>query len=265
MHLHTRRTDDVGVIRMQSGAVNAFSLGLRRELVDAFAAMAADASIAAIVVHGSGKGFSAGGDRSEFGTPSAAARPTLSRDVLRSLDDCGKPVVAAMHGFAVGGGLEFALACTARVVIRDTRVGLPEVTIGRFPLSGTQRLPRLLGVTRAAEWILQGDIETAGSPGLAALFDQFVDESAALLPAAIARAQVLTGAPLLRVRDRPLPGADPRAEFAAIERRFPSAGCTAAQRAALAALRAAVEGPDFQAGLEHAQRLFDELAAEPTA
>ena len=76
-----------------------------------------------------GKGFSAGGDKSEFGKPEASARPTLSRDVLAAVEDCGKPVVAAVHGFAVGGGLEFVLACGTRISVANARVGLPEVGI----------------------------------------------------------------------------------------------------------------------------------------
>lgn len=261
MPIEHRREDEIAVVALAHPPVNAFGLRLRCELVETFARLAADDRVRGIVVHGAGQGFSAGGDRTEFGKPAAAARPTLSRDVLSALESCGKPVVAAIHGFAIGGGLEFALTCDARVATADSRVGLPEVTLGRFPLSGTQRLPRLLGVAVAAEWILRGETVQASSPAIAPVFDRIVADPDDLLPVALDTARTLMRSPRNRVRDRPFPDADPRASLRQVLRQHPAETCTAPQRAALEALQAAVEAVDFQAGLDRAQVLFDELVA----
>src|SRR5512144_1435693 len=113
MVVEHHRDGAIAVLTLAHAPVNALNLALRRALYDFFTTVRSDASVAAIVVQGAGKGFCAGGDRTEFGTPDANARPTLSRDVLDVIERCGKPVVAALHGFAVGGGFELALACSA--------------------------------------------------------------------------------------------------------------------------------------------------------
>ncbi len=185
MTLDVTQSDGVACLALHYPPVNALGLELRRALVETLARVDADPSISAVVLHGAGKGFCAGGDRTEFGTPAATTRPTLSRDVLSRIEACRKPVVAALHGFAMGGGLELALACHARIAVASARVGLPEVGIGRFPLSGSQRLPRLLGVERAAEWMLRAETMAASHPDATLLFDRIVEREDDLLPAAL--------------------------------------------------------------------------------
>lgn len=259
MSIAHRREGDVAVLALANPPVNALGLELRRGLHAAFTRLRTDSAVRAIVILGSGKGFCAGGDRTEFGTPAAAERPALSRDVLQAIEGCGKPVVAAIHGFAVGGGLELALACGLRVAVAGAKVGLPEVGIGRFPLSASQRLPRLVGVARAAEWMLQAETLSVGQPETAPLFDRWVDRAEDLLPTALDMARAAEMTPPTPVRDRPFPDPDPRAALTGIAARYPVEQRSPAQQALLAALRGAVEAPDFQAGLERAQVLFDEL------
>ena len=262
MPIEHRRDGDVAVLVLDHPPVNALGLELRRGLHHAFTSLRADATVSAVVILGGGKGFCAGGDRTEFGKPDATARPTLSRDVLHAIEHCGKPVVAALHGFAVGGGLELALACDLRVAVADTRIGLPEVGLGRFPLSGSQRLPRLVGIERAAEWMLGARMMEASHRDAARLFDRIVDGREALLPCALEVARAAIAVPPLAVRHRPFPDIDPSRALREIELRYPAAQCSPAQRALLAALRAAVDSRDFQCGLDRAQALFDELVSD---
>jgi enoyl-CoA hydratase len=259
MLVQHRTEGETALITLAHPPVNALSLGVRQGLVDALAQLRADASLTSGVIVGSGKGFCAGGDRTEFGTPDATARPTLSRDVLHAVEACGKPVVAALHGFAMGGGLELALACGLRVVVRGTRVGFPEVGIGRFPLSGSQRLPRVLGISRAADWMLRAETMPAELPEAAPLFDLVVDRFEALLPAAVELARSATKSPPAPIRQRPFPDRDPRTALQEVLLRYPHENCSPAQQAVLSALRAAVESEDFQSGLDRAQVFFDGL------
>lgn len=259
MSLEYRRAGRVAFIAIDSPPVNAFSLPLRRALVDAFMRLRQDDSVRAVVVHGHGKGFSAGGDRAEFGKPEASARPTLSRDVLAAVESCGKPVIAAIHGFAVGGGLEFALACSARIAVASARIGLPEVAIGRFPLSGSQRLPRLVGIERATEWMFRAETMMASDPRAAPLFEKQVDRDEDLLAAAENLALAALHSPPVPLRERPIPDADPSGAMRDVVARYATEAANPAQRALLAALQAAVDAPDFQTGLDRAQVLFDAL------
>lgn len=259
MPLHSDFSGAIATLELAHPPVNALALDLRRALLEAIERADADASIRAIVLSGSGKGFCAGGDRTEFGTPAADARPTLSRDVLSRIEACGKPVVAAIHGFAVGGGLELALACHARVAVASARIGLPEVGIGTLPLSATQRLPRVLGLQAAAQMILEAELVDVETLRHTRLFDAIVADGAALRPAAVACALAAADRPLRPVSHWPWPDADPpQALQHLLATRQPDAD-TPAVRVALAALAAAVQAPDFQAGLDRAQALFDEL------
>lgn len=257
-----RREGDVALLELAHPPVNAFNLDTRRALVDAFTRLRTEPEIAAIVILGSGRGFSAGGDRREFGRPEASLRPTLSRDVLTAIATCDKPVVAAMHGFAVGGGLEFALACHARVAVATTQIGLPEVGLGRFPLSGSQRLPRLVGLECAAEWMMTGRMSVASDLQVAPIFDLLVADTEELMPAALECARTACRVAPALVDDRPFLENDPVAVVEVIEARYPAEQRSAAQHALLRALRAGVLATNFTTGLQQAQRLFDELVAE---
>lgn len=169
--------DGVAVITLDHGPVNALALPLRRHIGDALRAALDDQGIDAIVIVGAGRGFSGGGDITEFDTGALSHEPTPMS--LHSLIEASpKPVVAAMHGSALGGGLELALACHARVAESKTNVGLPEVHLGLVPgAGGTQRLPRLVGPEMALNMIVQGQTLPAHRLRDTALFDRLVDEA----------------------------------------------------------------------------------------
>ncbi|MFO0235420.1 MAG: enoyl-CoA hydratase-related protein, partial [Burkholderiales bacterium] len=135
------RHDDVGVIEFDNPPVNALALGLRVGLSAALDAALADPSIVAIVLAGAGRMFCGGADLREFNTP-AAAQPPATTDLRTRMERAPKPVVAAIHGSALGGGLELARACHSRGAAAGTQLGLPEVRRGLLPGGGgTQRLP----------------------------------------------------------------------------------------------------------------------------
>ena len=159
MSLVRYETDgDIAVITIDSPPVNCLSHGVRSELVDALDRADIDTSIRAVVLTGSGKAFSAGADISELGSTLAYVEPTFYGTVLGILDAMSKPVVAAINGVALGGGLELALGCNYRIAAPDTKLGLPEVKLGFMPgAGGTQRLPRAVGLERALNMTLSGD------------------------------------------------------------------------------------------------------------
>lgn len=244
----------VACITLDYPPVNGLSLALRRAIVTAFQRADADGAARAVVLCGSGRGFCAGGDISEFGTPAASAAPALSLDVHPVIEAMRKPVVAAIHGMAIGGGLETALVCHYRVVEGNARVGLPEVKLGTVPLSGTQRVPRLMPLSRAIDWILSGDIVRAEALADTAMFDRIVAPGEALR-SALALAADARALPL--VRQRPL-SADGGA-LAAARKAF--ANGSAAQHGALDALAAAYEAPDFDSGMVQARKVYAALMA----
>ena len=129
----------VGIIAIDSPPVNGLGLAVREGIAGHLAAALADDDVKAIVIHGGGRMFSAGADIKEFGTELAFTKPMLM-DVITMVEDADKPIIAAIHGVAAGGGLELALGCHYRVASADARVGLPEVTLGIIPgAGGTQR------------------------------------------------------------------------------------------------------------------------------
>jgi 3-hydroxyacyl-CoA dehydrogenase len=129
---------DVAVLTLENPPVNSLGLELRRGIVEALERAEDTPSVRAVVIIGSGKGFSGGADIREFGTPKALAAPHLL-SVLRTAEDCAKPVVAAIGGICMGGGFELALACHYRVAAADAQLGLPEVKLGLLP--GRRRHP----------------------------------------------------------------------------------------------------------------------------
>src|SRR5579863_9742748 len=146
---------DIGVITVDNPPVNALSPGVPEGIVVAVDKGNADPAVKAMVLIGAGRSFIAGADIRQFGRPSAA--PASTRRPYDVLDDSQKPVVAAIHGYALGGGLEIALACHYRVAVPSAKVGLPEVLIGILPgAGGTQRLPRLIGPKAAVDMITSG-------------------------------------------------------------------------------------------------------------
>ncbi len=193
--------DGVAVLTLNSPPVNALSVALRTEIYDHLAALETNAEVRAIVLIGAGRGFSGGADIKEFGKP--PKQPGL-HELLDRIEGLSKPVICAIHGTTMGGGLETALTCHYRVAARSAKVGLPEVKLGLLPgAGGTQRLPRLVGAEKALEMIVFGDPIGAPDAHAAGLIDAVADDDK-LHESAIdfARQVIADGAKLLRVRDR---------------------------------------------------------------
>ncbi|MND24488.1 Fatty acid oxidation complex subunit alpha [compost metagenome] len=147
----------LALIGLASAPVNALGQALREQLLEACERAAADASVKAIILHGEGSVFSAGADISEFGSPASFAKPDLP-SLLTRLTELDKPLIAAIGGLALGGGLELAMACGYRVAEAGARMGLPEIKLGLLPgAGGTQRLPRLIGAAAALKYISSGE------------------------------------------------------------------------------------------------------------
>jgi 3-hydroxyacyl-CoA dehydrogenase len=194
--------DGVGVITVDNPPVNALSPGVPDGIVAAVDRGNADPSVKAMVLIGAGRSFIAGADIRQFGKGSP--RPASARRHYDVTDDSPKPVVAAIHGYALGGGLETALACHYRIAIPSAKIGLPEVQIGILPgAGGTQRLPRLVGPKAALELITSGrHVPTAEAQKLG-IIDEIVPEGSDLRAAAIAFARrIADQRPLPRIRDR---------------------------------------------------------------
>ncbi|AMD01204.1 enoyl-CoA hydratase/isomerase family protein [Halomonas chromatireducens] len=153
------RHDNIGVITIDNPPVNALGQAVRQGLVEAVAKGIEDHDVRAMLLVAKGRTFIAGADIREFGKPPQAP---LLPDVIRHLETSSKPIVVALHGTALGGGLEVALGCQLRVALPGTRVGLPEVKLGLLPgAGGTQRLPRLAGVAAALDLITSGRFASA--------------------------------------------------------------------------------------------------------
>ena len=159
----------IGTILVDSPPVNALSHGVRQGLVDALNAAATD-DTDITVLRCAGRTFIAGADITEFGKPPQA--PALAA-VLEALESHPKPVIAAIHGTALGGGLELALCCDYRLVVETAKVGLPEVNLGLLPgAGGTQRLPRLTGLKTAIDMITSGRPLSANDAQVAGIVDE---------------------------------------------------------------------------------------------
>ena len=153
--ISTRRHGDVLIILSNNPPVNALSTAVRQGLVDAIAEAEADDGVKAVVIACEGQTFFAGADITEFGKP--PQQPWLPM-VVDTIENCSKPVVAAIHGTALGGGLEVALGCHYRVADKSAKLGTPEVKLGLLPgAGGTQRLPRVAGVRKALEMTATGN------------------------------------------------------------------------------------------------------------
>lgn len=173
-----RRVGRVGVITVDYPPVNAVGLAVRAGLVAALAQGVEDADAAVLLLVAAGRTFMAGADIREFGKPH---QPPILPEVIAAFDACPKTIVASIHGTALGGGLEIAMACHYRVALRSAKLGMPEVKLGLMPGSGgTQRLPRLIGPARALDMILSGDPVSAAQALADGLIDAVDDGEAAL-------------------------------------------------------------------------------------
>ncbi|WP_315783736.1 3-hydroxyacyl-CoA dehydrogenase NAD-binding domain-containing protein [Bradyrhizobium sp. SZCCHNPS1003] len=192
------RHDIIGIVTIDSPPVNALSAAVRGGILDNVKAAIADPAIKAIVLTCGGRTFIAGADITEFGKP---PKPPALNDVLSTIENSPKPVIAAIHGTALGGGLEVALACHYRVATKEAKLGLPEVKLGLLPgAGGTQRLPRAVGPELAVKMIVGGDPIGAAEAHKAGLIEEIV-EGPASGGEAFARKVVAENRPLRKLRD----------------------------------------------------------------
>lgn len=197
------RRDGVAVVTVDNPPVNALSQAVREGIVNALDAAEAQADCRAIVIACAGRTFIAGADIKEFGKPPV---PPYLADVVTRIENCARPVVAAIHGTALGGGFEVALACHYRIAAAMAAVGLPEVNLGLLPgASGTQRLPRLVGVRQALDMMLSGRPIDAATALECGAIDRVVAGGDLLAAAVEFGAECAEKGPR-RVRDMPVPG-----------------------------------------------------------
>lgn len=244
--LHLAREGAVLIVTIANPPVNALGVAVRRGLLAAIEEGEADADVAAILLTGAGRNFIGGADIREFGKPPQA--PLLT-ELCNRIEACSKPVLAAIHGAALGGGLEVALAAHYRLVLSNARLGLPEVQLGLLPgAGGTQRTPRLIGAQAALDMMLTGRHLSATEALAMGLVDQLAEgDSAEQVRAAglrEVRALLDAGAPVRRSRDA-LALAD-----------------TAATQAAIAAAR--TEASQTSRGLFSPYKIIDAVEAATT-
>jgi 3-hydroxyacyl-CoA dehydrogenase len=251
----------IGVITIDSPPVNALGIKVRCGLDEGFRKFAADPAVQAIVLICGGRTFFVGADITEFGKP--IQEPNLLA-VFKIIEDGPKPVIAAIHGSALGGGLELALICHYRVAVPSAQLGLPEVNLGLLPgAGGTQRLPRIVGVEAALDLITTGRPIDAMQAKETGVVDKLAEEGRLREHSiAFAKAIVEENRPLVRVRDRqeaieaargkPQIFAEFRKKNARNFRGFK------APENIIKAIEAAVDLP-FDQGLERERELFHEL------
>ena len=251
----------VAVITLNNPPVNGLGHALREKVSQGLEAAQADAAVQAIVIVGNANGFSGGADIREFGSPAMFAAPVLGR-LIQELEMCTLPVVAALGGNAMGGGLELALGCHYRVAAADAQLAMPEVKLGLIPGGGgTQRLPRAVGLESAVNMIVSGSPIAAAQLRDTALIDRIIEGE--LLSGALQFAQqIAPRRPLPLLRALPVRYAQPDAflQFSrntvrAVARNLP------APLAALDAIAAALG--DFEAGLKKERELFLQLMQSP--
>jgi 3-hydroxyacyl-CoA dehydrogenase len=255
--ISTRHHGDVLIIESNNPPVNALSAAVRQGLVDAIDQAEADERVNAVVIACEGQTFFAGADITEFGKP--PVMPWLPQVVDR-IENCTKPVVAAIHGTALGGGLEIALGCHYRVAVPSAKLGTPEVKLGLLPgAGGTQRLPRVAGVEKALQMCATGNPISAKEASDAGLVDRLVEGE--LLPHAVAFAEeVREVRPLQKSSERQdrIEAVDP-----AVFDKFRSANARKfkgfdAPDANIRAVQVATQKP-FSEGVVEERKLFMEL------
>jgi 3-hydroxyacyl-CoA dehydrogenase len=254
----------VGVITVNNPPVNALSQGVRQGLTEAIAKGAADPAVTAMVIIGGGRTFIAGADIREFGKP---PQPPDLHSVLAAIEGCSKPVVAAIHGTALGGGLEVCLACHYRVAVAAGQVGLPEVKLGLLPgAGGTQRLPRVAGVEAALKMIVSGDPVRAPKAKELGIVDEVVGDDLRAGAVAFAERVVAEKRPLKKISamdDKLAPARANPSLFDAFRKSIErEARGYLAPFKCIEAVQAAVNLP-FAEGLKKERELFQECMASP--
>ena len=257
----------IALFKLDNPPVNSLGLALRQALLEALERAEADESIRALVLVGSGKGFSGGADIREFGTPRAVASPNLPA-VIRAIEMHSKPIVAGISGVCMGGGLEVALGCHYRVGVPGAQIALPEVKLGLLPgAGGTQRLPRLIGVEAALNMIVSGATVPSEKLRQTPLFDAFADSDVATAAVDFAGRLLAEGRGPKRVRDLTIAMPAAEAFFQFARNTVGAAGGGHARRypaplACIEAVAAAVQKP-FDEGLKRERALFAELMMSP--
>ncbi len=255
--------DGVAVITLNNPPVNGLGLSTRAGIVEGLERAQNDSSIRAIVLTGAGKAFSGGADITEFNTPKATQEPTLAT-VIKAIEGSAKPVVAAIHSVAMGGGLELALGTHYRLASSGAQIALPEVKLGILPgAGGTQRLPRAIGLEAALNMIVSGTPVMSEKLAGTGLFDEVVEGD--LLEAALAFARKVgeKEGPHPRIRDRKIehPNAEGFIQFArnsvaAVAEHFP------APHKCIDAVEAGVKN-GFDKGLAFERECFVSLVQTP--
>jgi len=257
MTVATQIVDGILLVEIDSPPVNALGAAVRGGLDAALREGAAAAHIAAIVIACRGRTFFAGADITEFGKPPV---PPALPDLCATIAALGKPVVAAIHGTALGGGLEVALACHYRVALASATLGLPEVKLGLLPgAGGTQRLPRLIGTTAALEMIALGDPVAALRAAALGLVDRVAGEGRLVEEALAFAREIAVARPLPRSEDRIL-APDPEAIERFVAHHARKLKHRDAPAACIEAVRAAADRP-FAEGLALERALFLNLVA----
>ena len=251
--------DAIAVITLNNPPVNGLGYETRCGIVAGIQQAQDDKSIKAIVIIGGGKAFSGGADIREFNTPKALQEPSL-HTVIKVVENSEKPVVAAIHAVAMGGGLELALGCHYRVALPGAQIALPEVKLGILPgAGGTQRLPRVVGLETAVNMIVSGTPVLSEKLAGTKLFDQMIEGD--LLSGAITYAKKIADArPLPKVRDIKItyPNPDGYLQFARNTVRA-VAGPFPAPLKCINAIAAAISSKNFDEGLQIERDLFIEL------
>ncbi|MFM8546847.1 MAG: 3-hydroxyacyl-CoA dehydrogenase NAD-binding domain-containing protein [Betaproteobacteria bacterium] len=254
---------NLAVITLRNPPVNGLGFELRRSICDGVQQAIADPAIEAIVLTGAGKAFSGGADIREFNTPKAVAEPNLL-SVIRLIESSPKPVIAAIHSVAMGGGLELAMGCHFRVASPGAQIALPEVKLGVLPgAGGTQRLPRLVGLEAGLNMIVSGQTVLSEKLAQTKLFDQIVEGDLVAGAKAFAKKVIEEGKGLPKVRDIKVrhPDAQALLQFArntvtTVARNFP------APLKCVDAVAASVDKP-FDEAMRQERAFFLELVQTP--
>src|ERR1700722_12321196 len=253
----------IAVLKFDNPPVNSLGFELRQAIVDGIERANADPAVEAIILMGGGAGFSGGADIREFGTPKASAQPHLMT-VISTVEGSAKPVIAAISGVCMGGGLELALGCHYLVAAAGAKIALPEVKLGLLPgAGGTQRLPRLIGAERALNMIVSGATVAAEKLRDSGLFDAFHAKDILAASLEFARTLFAERRGLKRARDVKIamPNAEAFFQFARNTVKA-AAGPYPAPLACVEAVAAAVDQP-FDAGVKRERELFTMLMFSP--
>ena len=252
----------VGVITIDNPPVNAMSPGVPGAILERLAEAQADDAVEAVVLRCAGKGGLAGADIRSFGKPWPAGEPTL-RDVIPAIERSAKPVIVALNGYCLGGGLELALSCHYRVASRTTEVGQPEVLLGFPPgAGGTQRLPRLADVETALAMIVDGTSVAAEEAAESGIVDRVIDGDLLEGALAFASERIAAGPPHPLARERTPVLKDPDVFEATRKRLERRARGQRAPIACLECVESALTLP-FDEGVRKERETFEACMASP--